>query len=61
MKKPAVNFFPFSSPALQSSSGAEEIAANTVFVPMPRRRKATSASSCSAGSGSIVPGRITQS
>ena len=28
MKKPAVNFFPFSSPALQSSSGAEEIAAN---------------------------------
>ena len=24
MKKPAVNFFPFSSPALQSSSGAED-------------------------------------
>ena len=46
--------------ALESSAGAEEMAAKTTSVPAPLRRKSASRSSKRAGRGSMVPGRMTQ-
>lgn len=60
-KKPAVNFLPFRTPAFASNKGDDEIAAKTTSVLMPLFKKPISLSSYNAGSGLIVPGRITHS
>ncbi len=61
MKKPEVNFLPVRILALDNKMGEDEMAAKTMAAPAPLLINAISLSSNKAGSGLIVPGRITQS